>query len=170
MSSTLILNADGNPVSVIPLSIIAWEESIRYLVSDKATVLEWHEHWIVHSEKWSTPVPAVMILKEFQKKKHTVRFSKQNVFLRDNYVCQYCFEAVNRKIATLDHVLPVSLGGNTSFENCVCACSFCNSAKGNNGKIVPKCKPYKPSYFQLVDKRKKLGWDLAYPVWNNYLV
>ena len=82
--STLILNADASPISLLPLSIISWEESIRYLVSEKATVLEWYDDWIVRSERWQTKVPAVMMLTEFQKKKTTIRFTKQNVFLRDN--------------------------------------------------------------------------------------
>lgn len=167
--STLVLNADASPVSLIPLSIISWEESILYLVSEKAVVLEWYDDWFVHSEHWTTQVPAVMILKNYQKKKNAVRFSKQNVFLRDNYVCQYCSEPVNRKFATLDHVLPVSLGGKSTFENCVCACAKCNSAKGNNKKIVPKTKPHKPTYFQLAEKRKKLGWDFQHPSWEYYL-
>ena len=167
--STLILNADASPVSLLPLSTISWEEAIRYLVSEKAIVLEWYEDWIVRSEKWSTPVPAVMILKEYQKKKTNVRFSKHNVFLRDGYTCQYCGEDVARKTATLDHVLPVSHGGKTTFENCVCACARCNANKGNDKKIVPKIKPTKPTYFQLAEKRKKLDWNVPHPSWLNYL-
>jgi len=167
--STLILNADASPVSLLPLSTISWEEAIRYLVSEKAIVLEWYEDWVVRSEKWSTPVPAVMILKEYQKKKTTVRFSKHNVFLRDGYTCQYCGEDVARKTATLDHVLPVSHGGKTTFENCVTACGPCNASKGNNKKIVPKVKPTKPTYFQLAEKRKKLEWNVPHPSWRAYL-
>jgi len=167
--STLILNADASPVSLLPLSTISWEEAIRYLVSDKAIVLDWYEDWIVRSEKWSTPVPAVMILKEYQKKKTTVRFSKQNVFLRDGFTCQYCGEDVARKAATLDHVLPVSHGGKTTFENTVCSCARCNASKGNDKKIIPKIKPTKPTYFQLAEKRKQMDWNVSHPSWLNYL-
>lgn len=167
--STLILNADGSPLSLLPLSIIDWQESIRYLVSEKADVLDWYDNWIVRSEKWQTNVPAVMILKEFQKKKTIVRFSKQNVFLRDEYRCQYCDISVNRHSATLDHVLPQSLGGKSTWDNCTTACNSCNSKKGNNKKIVPFSKPWKPDYWALVSKRKKLGWDIPHPSWRNYL-
>jgi 5-methylcytosine-specific restriction endonuclease McrA len=167
--STLILNADASPVSWLPLSTICWEESIRYLVQDKAAVLEWYDDWIVRSEHWSTRVPAVMMLREYQKNKNSVRFSKQNVFLRDNYHCAYCDAAVTRHTATLDHVLPVSHGGKTTWENTVTACAHCNSAKGNNKKIVPKFKPYKPSYFHLADKRRKMHWDFQHPSWGLYL-
>ena len=167
--STLILNTDAAPVSVLPLSIVCWEEAVRYLVADKVTVLEWYDNWIVRSEKWETRVPAVMMLKEFQKKKTTVRFSKQNVFLRDKFTCQYCGISVDRKTATLDHVVPVSHGGKTTWENAVCACARCNSTKGNNKKIVPKIKPFKPNYFQLADNRKTMSWECQHPSWQYYL-
>lgn len=167
--NTLILNADASPISLLPLSTITWEEAIRYLVSEKATTLEWYDNWIVRSERWSTRVPAVMMINEFQKKKTAIRFSKQNVFLRDEYSCQYCGCNVTRKTATLDHVLPQSHGGRSIWENCTTACNFCNSKKGNDKRIVPKSKPWKPTYWTLVDKRKKLGWDILHPSWKNYL-
>jgi 5-methylcytosine-specific restriction endonuclease McrA len=164
-----MLNADGAPVSWLPLSIISWEEAIKYMVLEKAEVLDWYEDWIVHSQTWETQVPAVMILRDYEKRKISIRFSKHNVFLRDGYVCQYCGDDVSKKTATLDHVLPVSHGGKTTFENTVTACGPCNASKGNNKKIVPKVKPFKPTYFQLVEKRKKQHWDIPHPAWKNYL-
>ena len=167
--STLMLNADGAPVSWLPLSTISWEEAVKYMVLEKATVLDWYDNWIVHSANWETQVPAVMILREYEKRKTAIRYSKHNVFLRDGYICQYCGDDVSRKTATLDHVLPVSHGGKTTFENTVTACGPCNANKGNNKKIVPKVKPFKPTYFQLVEKRKKQHWDMPHPAWKNYL-
>lgn len=164
-----MLNADGAPVSWLPLSVISWEEAIKYMVLDKATVLDFYDDWIVHSANWQTAVPSVMILKDYEKRKTSIRYSKHNVFLRDGYVCQYCGDDVSKKSATLDHVLPVSHGGKTTFENTVTACGPCNANKGNNKKIVPKVKPFKPTYFQLVEKRKKQAWDLPHPAWANYL-
>lgn len=164
-----MLNADGAPVSWLPLSVISWEEAVKYMVLEKATVLDWYDNWIVHSANWETQVPAVMILREYEKRKTSIRYSKHNVFLRDGYTCQYCGDDVSKKTATLDHVLPVSHGGKTTFENTVCACATCNANKGNNKKIVPKFKPQKPTYFQLVDKRKKMQWDIQHPSWANYL-
>ncbi len=169
MSATLLLNADATPVSILPLSTISWEEAIRYLVSNKATVLEWHDDWIVHSASWNTRVPAVMMLHEFQKKKTTARYTKHNVFLRDNYQCQYCGVNVNKRSATLDHVIPQSRGGLSTWENSVCACGPCNSAKGNGNKFKPLVKPWRPNYFQLAERRKRLGWDHIHPSWKYYL-
>ena len=169
MSDCLLLNTDGQPVSLLPMSTLTWQEAIKYIVLEKATVLEWHEDWIVRSARWETPVPAVLMLKEYMKPKISVRFSKSNVFLRDLYSCQYCGDSVNRKTATLDHVLPVSHGGKTTYENCVTACGPCNSSKGNNKKIKPKMAPHRPGYFELVERRKRMPFDLKHPEWAVYI-
>lgn len=167
--SCLLLNSDAAPVSLIPLSVIDWRKAIKHLVEETATTLEWHDQWIVHSQRWSTPVPAVMILKEYQRPKTTIRFSKQNIFLRDQYLCQYCNAPVTSRTATLDHVLPASYGGRTAWDNCTTSCGPCNARKGNNRKIVPLRKPWKPSYFQLAEIRKKMHWDLQHPSWISYI-
>ena len=164
-----MLNADGAPISWLPLSTISWEEAIKFIVLEKATVLDVYDDWVVHSANWETQVPAVMILREYEKRKTAIRYSKHNVFLRDGYTCQYCGDDVSRKTATLDHVLPVSHGGKTTFENTVCACATCNANKGNDKKIVPKHKPVKPTYYQLVEKRRNQQWDMPHPSWANYL-
>jgi 5-methylcytosine-specific restriction endonuclease McrA len=169
MSDCLVLNADGLPVSVLPLSTINWQEAIRYMVLDKANVLAWHEEWVVRSARWETQVPAIIMLRDYMKPKTAVRFSKSNVFLRDRYTCQYCNDKLEKRHCTLDHVLPTSMGGKTTFENTVCACGPCNANKGANHKIKPKVKPYKPTYFQLVDKRKKMKFHLQHPSWELYL-
>ena len=78
MSDTLVLNADGQPVSFLPLSTINWQEAIKYMVLDKANVLAWHDNWIVRSARWETPVPSVLMLHEYMKSKTTVRFSRAN--------------------------------------------------------------------------------------------
>lgn len=166
----LILNADAAPISLLPLSVISWQEAIRYLVTEKATVLEWHSDWVVRSQRWSTKVPAVMILKDFHRKKHIVRFSKQNVFLRDDYTCQYCEAVVTKKTATLDHVVPTSMGGKTTWENTCCSCGACNARKGADHTVIPKNKPYKPTYYQLAEKRKRLSWELSHPSWAEYII
>ncbi len=167
--NTLLLNADGAPVCFIPLSTISWQEAIRYLVLEKANVLSWYDDWTVHSARWETKVPCVMMLHEYQKPKTTVRFSRANVYLRDNYTCQYCGTKVMGKTATLDHVLPTSLGGKTTFENTTTACGPCNANKGNNQKIKPKHKPHKPDYWELLNKRKAMGFTVPHESWREFL-
>jgi 5-methylcytosine-specific restriction endonuclease McrA len=169
MSDTLLLNADGAPVSFLPLSIIDWQEAIKYMVLDKASVLAWHENWIVRSARWETQVPSILMLREYMKPKTSIRFSKGNVFLRDNYTCQYCDTVLHKKDCTLDHVVPTSHGGKTTFENTVCACGPCNAGKGNNKKIVPKYRPHKPDFYELVNKRKKMPFNIRHEAWHDYL-
>jgi 5-methylcytosine-specific restriction endonuclease McrA len=170
MSDCLVLNADGAPVSFLPISTVDWQEAVKYLVLDKCHVLAWHEDWIVHSATWETQVPSVIILKEYMKAKTSVRYSKGNIFLRDSYKCAYCETKLQKKECTLDHVLPVSHGGKTTFENTVTACGPCNAGKGNNKKIKPKFKPYKPDFYELVNKRKKQGFEnIRYTEWLLYI-
>lgn len=168
-SSTLLLNADAQPVSIMPLSTISWQDAIRYVVLDKVTVVEWYSTWKVHSEKWTTNVPAVVMLREYQKPKSQVRMTKKNVFLRDQYTCQYCGIEVNDTNATLDHVHPQSLGGKSNWANLATACKSCNYKKADNPKIKPRIFPYKPDYWELVEKRKNRGFQLAHSSWEFYL-
>lgn len=170
MSDTLVLNADGMPVSVLPLSTIPWQEAIRYMVLDKANVLSWHDNWIVHSASWETPVPSVIMLREYLKSKTTVRFSRANVHLRDDGICQYCGTPVDRKVATLDHVHPISKGGKTTWENTVTACGPCNADKADKTHThKPLRKPYKPDYYELANKRKKLPFHIKHEDWRQFL-
>ena len=115
--TTLVLNADAQPVCLLPLSIVGWQESIRYLVLDKVTVMGWHDDWIVRSANWSTRVPAVIMLKDYQKPKQIVRLNKRNLFLRDQHTCQYCGTHVTESEATMDHVPPISLRGKSNWLN-----------------------------------------------------
>lgn len=169
MADTLVLNADGLPVSVLPISTITWQESIKYLVLEKADVLLWHENWIVRSARWETAVPSVIMLREYMKPKSSVRFSRANIHLRDNGICQYCETAVEGKDATLDHVLPISKGGKTTWENTVTACGPCNAAKADSTKMKPKTRPYKPDYYELVSKKKKRGFPVRFEEWKQFL-
>ena len=169
MADTLLLNADGQPVSFLPLSAIQWKEAIMYMYNDKVTVMDWYDDWMVRSPSWETRVPAVIMLKEFMHKNRRPRFSKGNVYLRDMYECGYCGCSVNKGTATMDHVLPVSHGGKTNWENIVTACGPCNHSKGNDRRIKPKYAPHAPGYYELVRKRKVLGVEVRHPSWYQWL-
>jgi 5-methylcytosine-specific restriction endonuclease McrA len=168
--TTLILNADMGPISLLPLSVVDWQEAIRYLVLDKVVVLEWYDDWIVRSENWSTRVPAVIMLKEYQRPKQHARLTKRNIFLRDLYVCQYCgINCKNDSEATLDHVVPLSKGGYSIWTNLSTACKPCNYKKADKTKMKPKQMPHKPDYWELAEKRRQLGFHYNHPSWANYL-
>jgi 5-methylcytosine-specific restriction endonuclease McrA len=170
MSDVLMLNADCQPVSWLPLSLLTWQEAIRDMVLDKVDVLEWYDDWTVRSAYWETRVPAVVRLRTYMKGKHAVRFSKANVFLRDEFQCQYCNAELNRRTATLDHVTPISRGGKSTWENSTTACSPCNSAKSDSRNWAkPKRTPYKPAYYELANKRKNMEIAFKHPSWKEYL-
>ena len=169
MADTLLLNSDAQPVSWLPLSTLTWQDAIKYMVLDKARVLEFHDDWIVHSANWETPVPSIMMLTEYMKPKTGIRFSKSNVFLRDSYTCQYCGVKLEKSKCTLDHVLPTSHGGKTTFDNSTTACGPCNANKGADKRIKPRHKPYKPDYWELVNKRKQMAFHVRDPRWNDYI-
>ena len=71
----------------------------------------------------------------------SVKYSRKNIYSRDNYTCQYCREHFQKDLLTLDHVIPKSKGGKSNWTNIVTCCKSCNSSKGD--KLL-----------------KDLGWEL----------
>jgi hypothetical protein len=169
MSNTLLLNADGQPISMVPLSAIDWQSAIRYIWLDKVKVLHEYENWSVHSPNHTIKVPAVIMLKEYWRPKSRVRFNRKWVFLRDNYTCQYCHDTLTPKQCTIDHVVPVSKGGKTTWHNVVTACYSCNNSKGNRMEIRPKVQPEQPNYWMLASNRKKREFQVPHESWLNYI-
>ena len=78
-------------------------------------------------------VPRVIVLIAFDRvpKRH-VRFSRINIYARDNFTCQYCGVRYPRSELNLDHVIPRSLGGRSTWDNVVCSCLECNRRKGGH--------------------------------------
>jgi 5-methylcytosine-specific restriction endonuclease McrA len=111
------------------------------------------------------------MLKDYMKCKTAVRFSRSNVYLRDEHVCQYCGDKLEKKECTLDHVLPTSKGGKSVWENTVCACGPCNANKADQTKgWKPRLKPYKPDFYDLVNKRKKQGFhNIRFKEWLQFI-
>lgn len=169
MADVLLLNADAQPVSYMPLSAIAWKDAVTYMWLDKVTVLEWYDDWVVHSASWETRVPAVIMLKEMLRRARSPKFSKHNVYLRDLYTCQYCLDVFPRAELTLDHVVPRKHGGKTHWENIVASCGPCNNKKGDSLTPLPKTMPYKPDYYELVNKRKQMAFEIRHPAWSDYI-
>lgn len=164
-----MLNADGQLKDPMPLSLVSWKEAVRYMYTDKCDVLEWYDNWVVCSPSWQTKVPAVILLRSFIVKNYKPRFSRHNILLRDMFTCQYCSKPVTSSTATLDHVIPISRGGKTNFENIVSSCGPCNTAKGSSIDIKPINKPRVPDYYELINKSKRLSVSVKHPSWNLWL-
>lgn len=112
------------------LNTVSWQKAIKLIVKGKATVIKYTEVVVKTAEKVIVKIPAVMklikIIRTIYRTK--VPFSKKNVMIRDGFVCQYCGSL---KELTIDHVVPVSKSGKSTFENCVTACKDCNNKKGD---------------------------------------
>jgi 5-methylcytosine-specific restriction endonuclease McrA len=168
MSDTLLLNANYEPISVLPLSVIDYQHAIKLMFLGRVTVLETYPNWILHSEKLALNVPSVCVTKDYFKHKHKVKFSRYNMYLRDLFKCQYCEEIFDFDELTIDHVVPRSAGGKTTWENSVTACKSCNHGKGSR-LIKPKTMPYAPDYYSLVNKWKQTDFKVRQESWNQYL-
>ncbi|MFN7181390.1 MAG: HNH endonuclease [Planctomycetota bacterium] len=86
----------------------------------------------IKTPRYSLSLPKIIRLRS-DAKPHlkTVKLSKKNVFIRDHYTCQYCGKSYPHNKLTIDHVIPRSRGGNTTWENVVTACHYCNIKKGD---------------------------------------
>lgn len=113
------------------------------------------EEGIITSKK-IYKIPEVIILTRYEKQPtKTVNFNRKSIWKRDNYKCQYCGTKPNQDECTLDHIVPKSRGGETSWTNCVLACYRCNSQKADR---EPQ-EAYRPK-----DKEKAKLWRGSSPM------
>ena len=96
-------------------------------------------------------IPRVILLLAYDRvPKRRVRFSRHNIFARDKNTCQYCGKKFPRADLNLDHVIPRSQGGSSSWENVVCSCHQCNRKKG--GKTPEQAR------IRLISQPKRPAW------------
>lgn len=166
---TLVLNADFMPVSVLPISTMIWQDAVKAMWLDHVQVIEHYDDWIVRSPSVSMPVPSIVMTKRYIKVGVGVRLSSENVKLRDGYRCQYCGERFVEDELTMDHVHPRSKGGRDAWDNLVAACRPCNHGRGADVRIRPMIKPYKPTYYEMVDRRREFPVVVPCQKWITYL-
>lgn len=162
---TLILNKDGNPLSIVPLSVVSWQVAIRLAYQEKVYVMHTYDNWVVRSPSTTMFVPSVVITSDYIKWNRQVKYNRTNIFLRDNFTCQLCGAKPHASQLTLDHVVPRVHGGKTNWTNIVTACKECNHGKGDNRKIVPKKMPTKPGYYELMARRMQYPVVVRHATW-----
>lgn len=142
---TLVLNQGYEPIRVV-----SWQRAITMVWLDKASVLSEYEE-TVNSKYLAWPVPAVIGLRHKTKRfVPEVKLTRQYLYARDQWRCQYCGERFPASALTFDHVIPRSQGGPTSWSNLVTCCVPCNQQKGD--KSLDECgmkllrRPRKPSW------------------------
>lgn len=177
MADVLVLNANGLPLSQIPLSVINWTVAMRLVFTDKVNILKNYDDWVVRSQYLEMKVPSIIIMSEQVKHAKSVNYNRTNIYLRDDFTCQLqitnqCREKYGKHNVddlTLDHIRPKSLGGTTSWTNVCTCCKACNGEKGADASIIPKKLPKKPSYYEILAKRKTLPIHIKDEEWKYYI-
>jgi 5-methylcytosine-specific restriction endonuclease McrA len=129
-----------------------------------------HDEWLL-AVNFSLQVPRVIRLLKYDRvPRYQVKFNRRNVFLRDEYSCQYCGKSYNSGSLSLDHVLPRSQGGGTSWDNIVTACLKCNERKGGRtpkqARMPLKIPPKKPKNNPLLTHQVQAK---RYECWKSFL-
>jgi len=148
------MDSDGNPrnllkkvlvlnTSFVPINICSWKRAIILLFKEKADPMD--ESHVKINNKYK--LPQVIKLRRYVPMPYThIVLTRKNVYLRDNYICQYCGKS--RASLTIDHIIPKSKGGSDDWENIVVCCMRCNNRKGDKTPEESGMKlistPYKP--------------------------
>jgi 5-methylcytosine-specific restriction endonuclease McrA len=192
----LVLNRGWNPVAVVTLEramcllcatysndepkarimdpttdfkLWTWEDWAKLIPSDGEVA--------IHSAKASFRIPEIVLLSRYNKlPQQRVHFSRRTIYRRDANQCQYCSVKPGTLELSIDHILPRSRGGKTTWENCVLACTRCNKKKADRtpeecGMTLTR-KPKKPHFtFYNGDYRCK-SWEsvLGICYWETELV
>ncbi|MFC3880386.1 HNH endonuclease [Algoriphagus namhaensis] len=138
----LVLNLDYSPVA-----IVSAQKAIVLCLMDKANCLSTYELLQIRTVSRSFDYPAVIRLNAYKNIPYKgVILNRNNLFRRDQGVCQYC---ESTKQLTIDHVIPRSKGGKSNWTNLVTACHRCNVKKGDKlpeeAGMRLKREPFKPS-------------------------
>ena len=122
----LVLNA-----SYEPINICAARRALVLVLKGVASAEEESLN-AIHSARASMRLPSVIRLLEYRRIPHQTRaLSRKNILVRDRNTCQYCGKILAAGELTLDHVIPRSRGGASTWENLVACCHNCNRRKGN---------------------------------------
>mmetsp|Transcript_19875 Transcript_19875/g.48790 ORF Transcript_19875/g.48790 Transcript_19875/m.48790 type:complete len:332 (+) Transcript_19875:148-1143(+) len=173
----LVLNADYLPMSHLPLSLWSWQEAVKAVFSGKVQVVDVYPDTTVRAANLEIPLPSVIALTEYVKQTSTTpAFTRRNVFLRDEYRCQYCGEHFHTADLSLDHVVPRSKGGILSWDNAVTCCKKCNGKKGSTpvsglSKIGMRLlnPPRPPTQMELAAKAARMVPKRVHPTWKPYI-
>jgi len=169
---TLVLSS-----SYQPMHHVTWQEAISMWFAGRVEIVEVYKERVIKTVDVVYNVPAVVrfignVVKRF-KVNRKVKFSRDNIFCRDEGRCQYCSDKLKNKEFTLDHVVPSSQGGRRTWQNIVTCCTSCNQKKGNRtpekaGMRLIK-KPKMPEYISVVvDGEIAIKKDIP-DAWKNFL-
>ncbi len=163
----LLLNS-----SYEPMQILTWQRALILFFQGKVEILEYYPIF-ARSVRSNFQLPSILRLKRYIRlsPKHRVRFCRENVYIRDEYTCQYCGDEFSPRMLTLDHVVPASHNGKKSWTNVVTACRECNQKKADRTPKqanMPLLKdPLTPNWLPTLEHQIK--WDNVPRSWLDFL-
>lgn len=155
-----------------PKTILHWQDAIKMMYEETVDVVVSYDEDI-RSPSVTWKMPAVVRLRKLARKtqRGAVKFSRQNVYARDRYTCQYCSNRFEHEDLSYDHVVPKSAGGRRTFTNIVTACKACNLRKANmtcdQAGMFPLRAPFEPKSLPLLGPR--IDAETAPDEWQDYL-
>lgn len=163
--TALLLNADGRPMTAVPLSVLGWKESLqaalRFMepgespIDGGVDVLDAWPMEVRSAGGLTVPLPRVVAARRYVDQSGAAPFTRAGVLLRDGHRCCYCTAKLGASNLTFDHVIPRSTGGKTGWSNIVSACEPCNARKANRTAaergMTLQVEPYVPSRARMVD-------------------
>ncbi len=126
---------------------------------------------MIHSVTLALRIPKIIVLAVYERlPRLEVKFTRKNVFMRDEFTCQYCEKVLPELKLNLDHVIPKDKGGKTSWQNIVTSCVKCNTRKSNKlpqeANMYPRQEPFAPRWRPLYGIRESGGGDES---WEHFL-
>ncbi len=164
----LVLNADFQPLSYFPLSLLPWDRAVKAVVEATHYVVAEYDT-VVRSPSTAMRLPSVLALRRYHPVPKHVAFTRFNVFLRDRFRCQYCGQEHASADLTFDHVIPKCRGGPTSWGNVVAACPMCNARKDSSTAMKPLRPPRAPTARELLAAKRAFPPNYLHETWHDYL-
>ena len=164
---TLLLNSDFQP-----LAFISDRRAIRLLIKEKVDVVSiWSGVKYFHASGFIELPSILRLRRKITRNFIKMVFSRNAVFKRDNFSCQYCQTKLSAEQITIDHILPKSRGGRNTFENCVSACHECNEKKGSRlpheiGMRLIR-RPETPIGYLVVSPQKDNAWHSSWDIFTD---
>ena len=181
-SRCLLLNADYSPLTIISWKrAVVWSIKYEFNLKYAIEIIDFYKDDYIKCVNKNIPIPAVAKTKRYFKVHgQSVNFCRKNLFIRDDYTCQYCGIVYDASNLTYDHVIPKSIwnynSSPTCWTNIVTACSSCNRKKGNKtpkqANMPLKSNPITPQknikYLPIGHHLFKIREDIP-AEWKNYL-
>ncbi len=174
MWDALSLNQAG-----MAIDLISWRKAVSLWALGRAVIIAEYEDRLLRSARLTMHMPAIIQCLDVKvmPKNYTqvLPLTRRNLWMRDGGCCVYCGQKVTLSSFTIDHVLPRSSGGLSTWENLVTACQSCNNRKGNRtpraGEFQLPHRPRVPRLTRAAPRSlvEKLSFRVPHPSWQDYI-